>query len=135
MPRIQLKQTPFLASQAPSKDGDEEYWWDGEPEKWEAMVFRTDRFGQKWALALDSGSWVTHRVAAGLLNVSVMTIHNWVRQGKFSGVKSRKSVSVIPLREIARIAEERGVFIRFPFSREQERSLKVATFKKKEGGE
>lgn len=116
-------------------------------------MFKTDRFGQRWALDLESTHWVTQRVAAGLLDVSVMTVHNWIRDGKIRETKQRKvlgdltrkgtklsfpgkgTVSVIPLREIERLAEERQMFRKVPLSPGSRRAMRAASFNKKKGGD
>lgn len=136
---------------------DEEYWWIGEPGRREGRVIKTDRFGQSWELKVKSTHWVTFRVAAGLLEVTVPTIHSWVREGKIATTKKRfrpaprlisagrldlsnfkrAGVSVIPMKEVERLAEARGIFIRTPLTPQQKRALKgrVVTMKRKKGGE
>ena len=134
---------------------DEEYWWHGEPGERGASVIKTDRFGQAWVLDVESTHWVTYRVAAGLLDVTVPTIHAWVRQGVITETKKRYQtnfkltgeggidlkhpkrigVSVIPLKEIERIAKERGFFTPRPLTPKQTRATKAVTFTQKKGGE
>jgi len=137
MTRVKRRQYPLpvLAGRYLNvKDGgNEEYWWDGKPGKREARVIRTDRFGQRWTLEVGSTHFVTYRVAAGLLNVTVPTIHSWVDAGKLSRKVKRLTpipkmmnedqldltgsnspqglVFVVPLKEVARVAEERGLFL------------------------
>jgi len=144
-----LPNEPVLAS----TNDEEDYWWHGEPGQRGAVVFKTDRFGQRWALDIERTHWVTQRVAAGLLNVTVMTVNNWIRDGKIKGAKKRKvlgdlkakdgklsieklpSVSVIPLREVERLAEERGIFRDAPLPDGRLRPLTPADLKKAKGGE
>lgn len=140
---------PVLAS----SNGEEDFWWNGEPGKRGAIVTKTDRYGQRWVLDLESTHWVTQRVAAGLLDVTVMTINTWIRSGKVRGSKKRKvlgdisfkgdkvsvqalpSVSVIPLREIERLAEKRGIFRTAPAAPSRRRSLVAADLERKKGGD
>jgi len=144
-----VKSEPVLAS----SNGEEDFWWHGEPGQRGAVVFKTDRFGQRWALDVERTHWVTQRVAAGLLNVTVMTVGTWIRQGKIKGAKRRKvvgdlvfkgtkvsfkkepSVSVIPLKEIERLAEERGIFRETPLPDGRLRPLTPADLKQLKGGE
>lgn len=126
---------PVLASIVLTDGGDEEYWWTGEPGSRGAVVFKTDRFGQRWTLDIRATHWVTQRVAAGLLEVSAMTISNWIREGKITETKKRKGVVVIALREVERIAEARGMFVRRALTPEQRRSIRAASFKRKRGGD
>lgn len=71
-------------------------------------MYKTDEHGMRWTLDIDSTHWITQRTAAGLLNVTVMTINTWVRQGKIRSAKLRKGVSVISMQEIEQIAIARG---------------------------
>ena len=69
--------------------------------------------GVKIERLLDDGNWyawyiphngiVPHAMAADLLDVTVMTIHNWVTAGKLGALKWRGNPSMIPLREIKRL--------------------------------
>ena len=145
---------PTLAMVVLADGGDEEYWWNGQPGKRGAVVFKTDRFGQRWTLDIESTHWVTQRVAAGLLCVSPMTVNTWVRTGKIKKAKKRKvlgdltfegskiaieknrgSVSVIPLTEIERLAEARGMFVRTPLTPEKRRAIRAASAKRRKGGD
>lgn len=145
---------PVLAMVVLADGGDEEYWWSGDPGKRGAVVFKTDRFGQRWTLDIESTHWVTQRVAAGLLCVTPMTVNNWVRTGKIRQARKRKvsgdlsfegrkivsekgrgSVSVIPLKEIEKLAEARGMFLRTPLTPEKLRAMRSASFKRKKGGD
>ena len=138
-----------------NEGADEEYWWHGEPGERGASVIKTDRFGQAWVLDVKSTHWVTYRVAAGLLEVTVPTIHAWVGEGVITETKKRYQtaykrtsdggidlkhpkrigVSVIPLKEIERIAKERGLFTPRPLTPKQRRAIKAITFTRKKGGE
>lgn len=145
-----------LASIVITEGGDEEFCWRGEAGEEGAVVFKTDRFGQRWTLDIEKTHWITQRVAAGLLGVSVMAVNNWIRQGKIKGAKKRavktdisregsriiippstRSVSVIPFKEIRRIAESRGDFLPPPeLTPEQRARIKAVSFnRKKKGGE
>jgi hypothetical protein len=126
---------PVLACIIMTEGGDEEYWWNGEPGKRGAVVFKTDRFGQRWTLDIRATHWVTQRVAGGLLEVSPMTISNWIRDGKIAETKKRNGVTVIALKEVERIAEARGMFVRKALTPEQRRSIRAASFKWKRGGD
>jgi hypothetical protein len=148
---------PLLAGQEINlpEGTEEEYWWHGEPGKREASVIKTDRFGQQWVLNVKSTHWVTFRVAAGLLDVTVPTIHSWVKQGLISDMKkrdlgkiaivkeggvdvlrpTRAKVSVIPLKEVERIANERGDFISRRLTPKQRRTIKRISIRRLKGGE
>jgi hypothetical protein len=102
---------PVLASRA-YEDGDEvEFWWVGRAKTRGARVIKTDPQGMRWTLDIESNHLVTQRVAAGLLDVSLMTVNNWVRAGTFGPKQSRNGVSVVPMRRVEELAEERGIFI------------------------
>jgi predicted site-specific integrase-resolvase len=75
-------------------------------------VVKTNEFGMRWTLDIGNTHWVTQRVAAGLLGVSVMTVNKWVRERKLGKTMLRNGVSVISMRVLERIAESRGVFLR-----------------------
>lgn len=89
--------------------GTVEFWWMGFPGTWGAQVVKTDEHGMRWTLDATSTHWVTQRIAAGLLNVSVMTINRWVKDGVFGKPVYRNGVSVVSMREVQRIAHERGL--------------------------
>ena len=74
-------------------------------------MVRTDEFGMRWTLDVGSTHWVTQKVAAGLLGVSVMTINKWVRDRRLGNTKLRNGVSVISMRVLEKVAESRGVFL------------------------
>ena len=77
------------------------------------VVIRTDRFGQQWRLELPRGARVTGRVAAGLLRVTAMTVSNWIRAGVFPNITKRNGVTMIPLRDVERVARSRGIPVPF----------------------
>ena len=79
------------------------------------VVLRTDRFGQRWRLELNRGGHVTVRVAAGLLDVTPMTITNWIRAGVFPHAQKNKKTKVvmIPDHEVEQVARQRGVVLPF----------------------
>ncbi len=160
MNRRRAPDAPVLASHSsdPGEGSEEEYWWRGHPGEREAVVFKTDRFGQRWVLEMDSSQWVTYRVAAGLLDVSVPTIHTWVENGKITATKkrvptmytmkkgklkdadpkgSRAGVLVISLKEVEQIAEARGIFHHAPLTAQQRRVLagRTVNLKRAKGGE
>lgn len=101
-----------LASEAVEDGAAVEFWWTLGPGPRGARVVRTDEHGMRWTLDIDSNHWVTQRVAAGLLNVSLMTVNTWVRRGVFGKKKLRNGVSVVPMAEVQRLAEERGILTR-----------------------
>jgi hypothetical protein len=102
---------PVLASV--QKEGRQtlEFYWVGYPGARGAKVIKTDEHGMRWTLDIESTHWVTQRVAAGLLRVSVMTINNWVRAGRFGKPVKRRGVSVVPMRLLEQVAEERGILL------------------------
>ena len=69
--------------------------------------------GVKIERLMDDGNWyawyvphngiVPHAMAADILDVSAMTIHNWVASGKLGALKWKGTPSLIPLREIKRV--------------------------------
>lgn len=75
-------------------------------------MVKVDEHGMRWTLDIESNHWVTQRIASGLLGVTVVTINRWVREGLFRKTMLRRGVSVISMREVERIAESRGVFLR-----------------------
>lgn len=105
---------PVLASSAIEDGGQVEFWWVGPTGQRGAQVIKTDPQGMRWTLDIESTHLVTQRVAAGLLNVSLMTVNNWVRAGTFGPKQSRNGVSVVPMRRVEEIAEARGVFLPKP---------------------
>ena len=128
---------PLMASSNFAADGSEEeeyWWWGGKPGHRAAVVFRFDRFGQRWTLDLAPTDACTLRVAAGLIDVTVMTLHAWIRRGKLSGAHKRKGTLVLPMHEVERIAAARDTFVRYPLTPEQRRLMKTRTVKLKKGG-
>ncbi len=91
-------------------------WYAGNPGPFEGIiVIRTDRFGQRWELRLQRGSFVTIRVAAGLLGVTPMTVSNWLRSGQIKhGRAMGKGATVIPLNEVERVARSKGIQVPWP---------------------
>ena len=91
-------------------------WYSGDRGPFEgALVEKTDRFGQRWRLEIGRSSYVTVRVAAGLLRVTPMTISNWLQAKKFPHAKKKGNAVVIPLRDVESIARQRGQDL--PFSK------------------
>lgn len=78
-----------------------------------AVVVKTDRFGQRWQLQLDRSSYLTVRVAAGMLGVTPMTVTNWVNAGVFPSARRIKKATVIPFRDVERVARDRGYKLPF----------------------
>ena len=74
-----------------------------------ARVTRLDRYGQSWVLSIPRTHAVTHRIAAGLLDVTAVTILNWSRRGVFGPIQRRKGTAVIALNLLEKIARERGM--------------------------
>ncbi len=89
-----------------------EFYWVGEPGERGAKVVKTDEHGMRWTLDVDSTHWVTQRVAAGLLNVSIMAVNRWEREGRFGKRLKRNGVSVISMKAVERLAEARGTLPR-----------------------
>ncbi|MDX2061297.1 MAG: hypothetical protein SFV24_26020 [Gemmatimonadales bacterium] len=87
------------------------YWIDDPGGGRGAQVVKTDEHGMRWTLDVGATHFVTQRIAAGLLNVTVMTVNNWVREGRFGQTMKRRGVSVIPMTAVERVAEARGIFI------------------------
>ena len=100
----------YLASQETEAGETTAYWWVGKTGEGGAVAQITDRHGMRWTLEAEPSSLVTQRVAAGLLRVSIMTVNKWVREGVFGRQIKRDRVSVIPMREVQRMARNRGVF-------------------------
>jgi hypothetical protein len=89
-------------------------WYGGTPAPFEGiLVIKTDRFGQQWRLELSRRSNITVRVAAGVLGVTAMTVSNWVRGGVFPNAVKRKGVTLIPARDVERVARQRGITLPF----------------------
>jgi hypothetical protein len=88
-----------------------EFYWVGSPGDRGAKVIKTDEHGMRWTLDIGSNHWVTQRVAAGLLKVSVMTINKWVREGKLGQSMKRRGVSVISMKMLERVAAARGILL------------------------
>ncbi|MGH7483971.1 MAG: hypothetical protein ACREMY_00020 [bacterium] len=76
-------------------------------------MVKVDEHGMRWTLEINSTHWVTQKIAAGLLGVSVMTINKWVNDGKLGPKKmKRRGVSVISMRVLEQVAEARSIFLR-----------------------
>jgi hypothetical protein len=101
---------PILASIRKEWGRKVEFWWVGFEGKRGAKVVKVDEHGMRWTLDVESTHWVTQSVAAGLLNVSLMTINKWVREGRLGKRMQRRGVSVISMRELENVAEQRGIF-------------------------
>lgn len=91
-------------------------WYSGQMGPHEGVVvIRTDRFGQRWRLELPRRGNVTFRVAAGLLNVTPVTVTNWHRAGLFPhAFKKNRTLWLIPIRDVERVARKRNIAL--PFS-------------------
>jgi hypothetical protein len=100
----------FLASTATEDDEHIEFYWVGDETGTRgAKVITVDQHGMRWTLDANSTHLVTQRVAAGLLNVSLMTVNKWVREGRLGERQYRNGVSVIPMEIIEQVAIQRGV--------------------------
>ena len=66
-----------------------------------------DRFGQTWRLELTSNGFVTYRVAAKLLGVSVASLYNW--EEKLFKPVLRKEVKLMKMHDLLRLAHQRGL--------------------------
>jgi hypothetical protein len=102
----------FMASSILDGGQRMEFWWVGFAGKRGAKVVKVDEFGMRWTLDIESTHWVTQKVAAGLLKVSLMTVNKWVRDGSFRNHATRRGVSVISLKEVEEVARQRGVYVR-----------------------
>lgn len=90
-------------------------WYSGQMGPHEGVVvIRTDRFGQRWRLELPRRGNVTFRVAAGLLDVTPMTVSNWHRAAVFPHAFKKKNLWLIPIRDVERIARKKNIAL--PFS-------------------
>lgn len=100
----------ILASSADEHGDHVEFYWVGDVAgNRGARVITVDKDGMRWTLEADAGHLVTQRVAAGLLNVSLMTVNKWVRDGALGEREYRNGVSVIPMAIIEQVAVQRGV--------------------------
>ena len=59
--------------------------------------------GKKYVWYIPHNGVVTQAMAADILDVSLMTVNNWVRSGALRDIKQKTLASVIPLREIKRV--------------------------------
>lgn len=100
----------FLVGRQREGGGSIEFWWKGHPGERGAKVVRVDEHGMRWTLDIEHTHWVTQKVAAGLLKVSLMTVNKWVREGKFGATKLRRGVSVLSMRQVEHLGETRGLF-------------------------
>jgi hypothetical protein len=113
-PDENAKVVPMGTDKTPSGELLEYAWYSGQMGPHEGVVvIRTDRFGQRWRLELPRRGNVTFRVAAGLLNVTPMTISNWHRAGVFPHAFKKKNIMLIPIRDIERIARRKSIALPF----------------------
>jgi hypothetical protein len=59
--------------------------------------------GKKYVWRIPHNGVVTQAMAADILEVSLMTVNNWVNTGLLLQIKQKAVASVIPLREIKRV--------------------------------
>jgi hypothetical protein len=59
--------------------------------------------GNKYVWYIPHNGVVPQAMAADILDVSLMTVNNWVRSGALRDIKQKTLASVIPLREIKRV--------------------------------
>ena len=105
-----VQPTSILASVQRIAGDHGEFYWVGFPGgEWGAKVIRVDPHGLRWTLDVEATNWVTHRVAAGLLGVTPMTIYRWAQQGVFGRQMQRNGVAVVPLKRVAELAAGRQI--------------------------
>jgi len=84
--------------------------WDP-PGLFQGVTIRRQIQGEWFAWKIPHNGLVSQAMAADLLNVSVMSVNNWVRAKKIRHIKVAGQPSAIPLSEIKRVrkslAEER----------------------------
>ena len=73
-------------------------------------ITKIDRFGQRWKLDLSSSPYVSYRVAAKLLGVSVAAIYTW--EGKRFKPYRKGRAKMISQRALKELAYEKGITYR-----------------------
>ncbi len=77
--------------------------WDN-PGLFQGVTIKRQLNDGKWyAWRIPYNGVVPQAMAADILNVSLMTINNWVNAGSLKHIKARGQPSVIPLSEIKRV--------------------------------
>ncbi len=76
--------------------------WDS-PGLFQGVTIRRQIQGEWFAWKIPYNGLVSQAMAADLLNVSVMSINNWVRAGKLKHIKVAGQPSAIPLGEIKKV--------------------------------
>lgn len=79
-----------------------------------AVLKMTSRTGMQYTREVRRSGYVTQREAAKLLKVSVMTVNRWVRNGTLRSI-TRKGVSVIAVRDVVALADNRGIEAKLVF--------------------
>jgi DNA-binding transcriptional regulator YiaG len=72
----------------------------------EPIVRKVDRFGQSWILNIRQSPYVTYRVAARFIGVSVPTLYNW--GGKRFTPVTKNDVQMMKTEDLLRLARSRG---------------------------
>ncbi len=115
------KKTPpaeWLVSEEKSPTGETiRYVWrayteadDSVPSEVVPEITKVDRFGQVWHLDLLSSPYVSYRVAAKLLDVSVAVIYTW--EGKRFKPYRKGRAKMISQRDLKELAFEKGITYR-----------------------
>ena len=76
--------------------------WDP-PGLFQGVTIRRQIQGEWFAWKIPYNGLVSQSMAADLLNVSVMSINNWVRAGKLRHIKVAGQPSAIPLGEVKKV--------------------------------
>src|SRR5260370_15065573 len=103
----------FLASETRDREGRKvEMWWLHQPGGWGVEIIKPDSYGNKWSLVVEHDRYLTQELAGRAIGVSLVTIIQWVSNGVFRGLKqhTKRKVVLIPVREVERVARQRGVF-------------------------
>ena len=80
-----------------------EVFWDNPPGPRQGVTIRHLAEGQWYEERIPHNGLVTQSVAALILDVSLMSVNNWVRQGKLKHIKIAGQPSVIPYSEVKRV--------------------------------
>jgi len=81
-----------------------EIQWD-RPGPWQGVSITHEIKGQRHTWKIPWDGVVTQAMAADILNVSLMSVNNWVRSGALSAIKPPGQPSVIPLRDIKSVRD------------------------------
>ena len=78
-------------------------YWENPPGPRQGVILRHRLNGEEFDEYIPYNGIVTQALAARLLDVSLMTINNWVRGKKLRHIKIAGQPSVIPFAEVKRI--------------------------------